>query len=294
MFHGTVQAPAAATRLQQELVDRIIALIHEDNTALGSRVNENRLAERLAVSRSPVRAALNHLVSQGVLTFQPNRGMLLAARPGKPMPNPPGRPEDELLVLIARDRRQGILGEDISENDLIRRYAVPRPVIRGALTTLASLGIVERKSGYGWRLLGHWDEAARHESYAFRSLIEPAAIMAPCFSLSGEWIASMRARHSAILAAPWSDTTSIAFFDMNADFHEGLAQGSGNRHFHAAIRRQNQLRRFSNYYWAHGFERVRANHAEHMEILDRIEAGQLDVAAALMRLHLDIAQAMPF
>lgn len=40
----------------------------------GERVNEVKLATELNVSRTPVRAALNRLVSEGLLTMVPNKG----------------------------------------------------------------------------------------------------------------------------------------------------------------------------------------------------------------------------
>jgi len=40
----------------------------------GERVNEVQLAHELQVSRTPVRAALNRLVSEGLLRMEPNRG----------------------------------------------------------------------------------------------------------------------------------------------------------------------------------------------------------------------------
>ena len=40
----------------------------------GERINEVELAARLGVSRSPVREALQRLVTEGLITFQPNRG----------------------------------------------------------------------------------------------------------------------------------------------------------------------------------------------------------------------------
>ena len=52
------------------------------------------------------------------------------------------------------------------------------------------------------------------------------------------------------------------------------------------MRRQNQLRRLSNYDWDQGMERVRVNCSEHMAMLDHLEAGENEVASALMRSHL--------
>jgi DNA-binding GntR family transcriptional regulator len=96
----------------------------------------------------------------------------------------------------------------------------------------------------------------------------------------------MRARHGAVLAEPWDAASAVRFFEMNAAFHEGLAACSGNRFLLAAVRRQNQLRRLSNYRWGYGTERVAVSCREHLEILDRLEADDREVAAALMRRHL--------
>src|SRR3546814_3525349 len=88
----------------------------------------------------------------------------------------------------------------------------------------------------------------------------------------------MRRRHREIRDAPWSETGSIALFETNAAFHEGLAVASGNRYFANAIQQQNRLRRFSNYDWVYGHERVVVSCSEHLEILDRLEAGERDIA----------------
>lgn len=39
-----------------------------------ARINESELAEQLGASRTPIREALNRLVAEGFLTFQPGRG----------------------------------------------------------------------------------------------------------------------------------------------------------------------------------------------------------------------------
>ncbi|MBI5275783.1 MAG: GntR family transcriptional regulator [Burkholderiales bacterium] len=196
-------------------------------TGLRTRLNENRLAELLGVSRTPVRAALEHLEGKGIVARQRNRGVELVARP---------------------------------------------------------------KLGYGWRFVNDaWDPAARHESYRFRMTIEPAAIREPGYRLAPEWLHQMRERHQAFLSAPWTDASSIAFFEMNAQFHESIAAGSGNRYFVVAIQRQNRLRRLSNYDWKHGRERVEVNCREHLEMLDRLAAGDNELAALLMHRHLEVA-----
>jgi DNA-binding GntR family transcriptional regulator len=76
---------------------------------------------------------------------------------------------------------------------------------------------------------------------------------------------------------------------MNAAFHEGIAAGSGNRYILAAIRRQTELRRFSNYDWLYGTERVAVNCREHLAILDRLAENDREIAALLLRRHIETA-----
>jgi len=216
-----------------------------------------------------------------------NKGIELIQLPAA---NESARPPETLdlaMVRLARERENGLLPDEVSELEVMRRYELGRPEAQKLLARLADLDMVERKPGYGWRFLHEpRDQRLRDESYRFRLLIEPMAMLEPGFQLDPGWIAEMRSRHVEALGRPWREASSIAFYEMNADFHEGLAAATGNRFFHSAMRRQNQLRRLSNYDWDQGMERVRVNCAEHMAMLDHLEAGENEVASALMRSHL--------
>ncbi|MGV6873222.1 GntR family transcriptional regulator [Pseudochelatococcus sp. B33] len=277
---------------QTALTERIFDLIHKEGLVPGDRINEHQLARRLNVSRSPVRAALNALAEQGVVVRLPQKGVQLVELPPRLEIDDGGEGREELLVRIARDRDHGALGDDFSESELMQRYAVPRAMVRDALQSLADLGMVQRKLGYGWRFVTNWGAEVRAESYRFRIVMEPAAILETGFRLPDGWADDMRRRHREISEASWTPALGVALFEVNAAFHEGIAAASGNRFFHEAIRRQNRLRRFSNYNWTHGLERVRANHREHLEILDHLEAGENFAAAGLMHQHLLTASRM--
>lgn len=58
----------------QTVTDDLRELIVQGELKPGEHVNEQPIAERLGVSRTPVRAALNILASEGFLTYHPNRG----------------------------------------------------------------------------------------------------------------------------------------------------------------------------------------------------------------------------
>ena len=279
------------TRLQQELAERIIEMVREDGVVAGSWLNEAGAAKRLSVSRTPVRAAFATLAERGLVRRHPNRGIEwlgMHEKAAEPAPGVLPTDQTELaMVRIAHDRHTGQLADDISELEVMRRYAIGRLEAQRLLARLADLDMVERKPGYGWRFLQDpADPAVHDERYRFRMLIEPMAMLEPGFQLERTWIAEMRARHRDTLARPWREASAIAFYEMNADFHEGLAAATGNRFFHSAMRRQNQLRRLSNYDWDQGMERVRVNCTEHMGMLDHLEAGENEVASALMRSHL--------
>ncbi|WP_037073290.1 GntR family transcriptional regulator, partial [Rhizobium sp. PDO1-076] len=188
---------------------------------------------------------------------------------------------------IARLRREGLLAEQFAELELMRLTGRERTSVRQALTKLEGLGVLQRRKGYGWQFFDPVRDArAREESYNFRLLIETAAILSPEFSLPSEWISSMKVRHKAMMETPWVETSSVTLFEMNAEFHLGISAASGNRYIEEAMRRQNQLRRLSNYNWQYGPVRVAVTCSEHLEILDRLEEGDNEVAAALMRRHL--------
>lgn len=278
---------AMPTRLQQEIAERILQLVRDDALSAGDWLNENATARRLGVSRTPVRAALEHLARQGVVRRHLNKGVEILTLPAANDSTLPPEAIDLAMVRLAHERENGLLPDEVSELEVMRRYDLGRPEAQKLLARLADLDMVERKPGYGWRFLHEArDPRVHQERYRFRLMVEPLALLEPDFRLGKSWIAEMRQRHDVMLTQPWRESSSIALYEMNADFHEGLAAASGNRFIHSAIRRQNQLRRLSNYDWVFGFERVQVNCTEHMAILDHLEAGEPEVASALMRSHL--------
>jgi DNA-binding GntR family transcriptional regulator len=57
-----------------QLVGQIIEIARSDGARPGDRLFEHRLAQRLGVSRGPVRAALQVLAEAGLAGTIPNRG----------------------------------------------------------------------------------------------------------------------------------------------------------------------------------------------------------------------------
>lgn len=281
------------SKLQRDLLPRILEMIRQDALLPGHRLPEAAFARRLQVSRTPVRAALRHLAERGVISALPTGGYALA-RPADEIADgdyaAASADLDAYCVRIAKDRVAGALPPQASEADMMRRYDIGRPLLLRVLNKLAEVGLVERRPGHGWHFSPLNDDAAIVESYAFRRIIEPAALLEAAFSPDPAWLAQMRRRHEAMLARPWSETASVALFEMNCEFHEGLIAASGNRYLLLALQQQSRLRRYSNYSWRYGPERVAVSCREHLEIIARIEVGEREIAAVLLRRHLDRAR----
>jgi DNA-binding GntR family transcriptional regulator len=282
---------ADLTRLQRDLVERILQLMRDDgisprrkNSRPENRswLNEYSLAKRLDVSRTPVRVALTELARRDIISIDSDRGIEILKGPPADAPAVDDA-FDKALVSIARDREEKRIGQEFSELELIRLYELSRPDLQRVLAHLSDLEMIERKPGYGWRFIHPpRDPSAGSERYRFRLLIEPMGILEPKFHVEPKWLEDMKARHVAALAEPWGDHSIVSFFEMNTEFHEGLAAASGNRFIHSSMRRQNQLRRLSNYNWEFGYERVVINVKEHLQMIDYLAEGEKELASAFV------------
>lgn len=280
------------SRLHEETAARIVSLLKDERFSVGQHLVADDLCKRFGISRTPIHGALRLLETRGLVENRPHRGFVLS-RPldtEKIEVEPAVEREDEdarLFVAIADARIAGQLPDQCTQQELVRRFGVHVGVVVRVLRELAKLGLAERKAGNGWRFLPTMDSTrAEVESYQFRMTLEPVILLQPGFALDGEWARRVRMHHDSFLHRPWKDTLAVEFYEMNAEFHEGLARASGNRHMLGAIQQQNQLRRFLNYQWQYPVERVRESVLQHLAILTALESDDRDFAAVLMRRHL--------
>ncbi|MCQ4161843.1 GntR family transcriptional regulator [Roseomonas sp. GC11] len=279
-----------ATPLHRTLARDILDLLRERGTALGERLSRAALAETLGVSRTPVKGAVALLEEIGAVRTE-GRSVVLCQLEGIEIP--PLGPEDSenavarLLVRIARGRADGSVPDEVSERQLAQHLGVSRHLVVQALSQLAESGVATRNRGHGWHFTaGFRDLEERAASYRFRMLIEPAALLEPGFALPPGFAARMRREHERFRDRPWREDDAVAFYEVNAQFHLGLAEASGNRFIAAAVAQQNRVRTLSNLSFTVGAARVPVNIREHLAILDALVVGDRERAALLMRLHL--------
>jgi DNA-binding GntR family transcriptional regulator len=278
----------AITALQAAVARSIIehALMQLDSDEL---LVEGALAKRFGVSRTPVRGALHYLAARKVIEastqgFKPGNAQALHAE----LEHLPQRDADRIVQKIVNDYLDGWMANDFSENELIERHGSTRGEVRSALQKLATQGVVARSRGHGWSFQGLLrGPQAELESYRLRMLIEPAGLLEPTRKTDLAALKKVREAHVRIMER--DDARSEQIFEMNAQFHETLAEQSGNRFFAQIIRQQSALRRLMEYRgYQRDAQRVKASFREHLAIIDAVIAGRNEEASRLMLEHLRI------
>ena len=278
-----------------ELTRKILDILRHEQAEEGFHVREQWLADALGVSRSPVRTALKQLAQLDILRAEQNQGYFLRASPGSPQFDSvslPDTTEDLIYRRIASERFANLLGNPVSVAALVRRFETSRSVVLKVLARMREEGLVEKTPGHGW-LFGPAlnDEASYRESYRYRLLAEPAALLEPGFDLPPRRLARLKRQHGAILETGLESQSIGALFALDAEFHDAIAAACGNRFLAQALRQQTRLRRLSEYEKYNSRERLRDSFAEHLAILTAIEGGDLTAAAEHMRAHLRAAAA---
>lgn len=280
------------TKMQMELATRVVDHIRRQALPIDSLLTEVALAREFKVSRTPVHGALQFLSKHGVVKPVAKTGYLLK-KTGSDLDRIflkiPETEEGRLYLRIASDRAANRLPEQFSEMELMRHYGVTRGFLNRVLRRMAAQGLVESGVGMKWSFLPMLNTLEDHEeSYRFRLLIEPPSVLEVTFKLDQERAMRCRQAHESILTN--SRISSVEWFEINAEFHEMIAAGSGNRFILQAIQQHNQLRRILEYHWLYSRERAQAIGDEHMAILDALEQHDQLGASYLLRQHLEKAR----
>ena len=286
-------APRARTTA---LARRILQMARRDGLAAGAHLPEVKLAERLGVSRSPVRTALAVLKERGLVKLAPNQGYFLALDMDSAAfaaAEVPESVEEVIYRDLVRARFANLIPQQIAVTEVMRRYDCDRATANRVLSQMSEEGVVERSPGRGF-VFGPVlnDAAAYNESYRFRLLVEPAAVLEPEFRPDPKRIRNLRGRHRELLGDGIESLPMSELFEVDADFHEAIGDFCGNRFLAHAIRLQTRLRRLSEYENYSDRARLRDSCREHLAILDALEAADFTQAAELLRRHIEISQAV--
>jgi len=277
--------------LTLQLAPQVLAFAQHCSMRAGDALREVAMADALGVSRSPIRKVFGLFASLGLAYHAPNRGYFLLQHASEinasVLPQAADPLEDFYLKVVA-DFMSGRIATDFFEAELLRRYQVPRGQLLKVLNRLMHEGMIERRPGQGWSLNRFVETTQAHfHSYRFRMAIEPTALLEPGYTVDKVAFAEAKRRQQALLDGEIYIRSPAELFDIGAQLHELIVQCSGNPYFVEAIRQQNQLRRFSSYQPNLNQERLLAQCREHIHLLELIENGEREQAAAFLRSHLE-------
>lgn len=278
------------TNLVKSLAGQIAAHIRSGGLQEGERLTERKLADQFRVSRSPVRAALKQLEEAGILTSGERSGYRLAdpaAARNFEFATDTVDDDEKVYLQIARDRVDGVLPERMNESEFQRRYDLTRGRLAKLLRRMAQEGWIERLPGHGWEFLPILTSLeAYRDSYRFRQLIEPAALLEPTFVLDRPALeARLEEQQWLVDGAIWR-VADARLFEINSGMHESIIECSQNSFFVDALKRVDRLRRLIDYRQMLDREVARERCIEHIEVLQLILMRRNQEASDFMRNHL--------
>ena len=290
-----MQAAARRPRTNHlDLAQRILDVARLRGFAPGTHLPEQQIASLCNVSRTPVRAALRLLTEQGVVQWEAATGYRLVADLTAQVAvaaELPVTAEDELAEAILRDRSARRLDQIVTVAGLMRRYDAERKTVLKALQRLTEENLVDRAPGQSWLFRRAPDDPeTQGESYEFRLLLEPAAILAPGFRLDGARAALLRQGMETLAALPDAAFDTREFQRLDIEFHDMIADGSANRFVADVLSDHLRLRRLPGTYAGVNVFRLKQSLREHLTILDHLENRQYEVAADLLRVHLRLSR----
>lgn len=281
--------------LAVRIANEIGSLIDAGEISHDSHLSTQKLADRFDVSRTPVRDALEILATRGVVEQQPNRGYFARKNDegqSRGATNSAGISLDAPAVYydFAEDWLNDQIPSEVTEQFLATRYGLSRKQLATILTRAANEGWIERKAGYGWRLLpvAKGPEALQ-QIYRFRMIIEPAALLEPTFLLDRPVAEDLRVTLQDLLDGCINEWPVDRLHKFGVEFHQSLMQMSGNPFLLQSLQRANRFRELLEYRSMGQRRRYFDETNEHLEILERIIEGDAASASYLMRAHLQKA-----
>ncbi len=286
--------PPPPSGIAHSVAAGILEFVRKRDLEPGQRLTEQALADELSVSRSPIRKALQYLESAGVVASSPNRGYYLKqdvadiAR----LDIPAVEESDEALYLrVAEERLQGALPEEVTEVDLMARYGLSRLQVQRILNRMAREHMVDRKPGRGWIFRPLLSDADSHrESYRFRMIMEPAALLEPGYVVDREELEKCRREQLDLLQGGIERATPEHLYQAGVHLHETIVAGARNRFLLDSLRTINQLRRVVEYGTRLDRNRLHRQCEEHLQLIDLLLRGERMEAAHFLRQHLNGAR----
>ncbi|GAB3681155.1 GntR family transcriptional regulator [Actinocorallia lasiicapitis] len=184
-------------------------------------------------------------------------------------------------ALVAGEMRPGVI---YSAPVLAERFGVSATPVREAMLDLAKEGLVTVVRNKGFRVTD-LSERDLDEITEIRALIEVPTVAKVASTVPAERVLTLRPRAEAIVAAAESGDV-LGYIEADQTFHLELLALAGNGHLLGVVR---DLRHRSRLYGVTQLSESGAlvdSAREHLELLEKVAAGDSEGAAAFMGHHL--------
>jgi DNA-binding GntR family transcriptional regulator len=170
---------------------------------------------------------------------------------------------------------------------MLRRYGLTGARLARILRRISNEGWIERLPGHGWAFLPVLTSLEAYEdSYRFRLLIEPAAILEPRFTLNRTALERSREQQQWLVDGRIWQVSDAKLFELNSGMHQAIIECCQNSFFIDALRRIDRVRRLVEYRQTLNRHSAIDRCREHIELLDLLLAEKRVEASEFMRRHL--------
>ncbi|MEN0138672.1 MAG: GntR family transcriptional regulator [Rhodococcus sp. (in: high G+C Gram-positive bacteria)] len=284
---GVLSTRTSPTALAMQVID----LIREHDLEVGSHLSEQWVADSLKVSRTPARKALTFMADIGLVEQLPRRGFHLkmsSTELAKVALTAEAGDEEQLYFRIVDDHLGGRFTGEFTTTDLCRRYGLSTRQANLVLTRMESEDLIRRRAGRGWEFTRALTTAEAHDqSYRFRIIVEPAALLEPGYTVDADAFALHRKQQESMLHGNIVFLSRSELFRYGSEFHEMIVDCAHNAYLSDAVKRVNRVRRLIEYNHQADRSRLVTQAREHLHLLDLLEAGDNEQASQFLRDHLD-------
>jgi DNA-binding GntR family transcriptional regulator len=289
----------AAPRLHQRIFEILAARIADGTLPSGTLLLESRVAQQFGISRAPARQALARLAQQGLVRQAEGHGYRVrgrATRAARARPIDPVRlepasswqrfyPEVERAIVA----RTAFAGWRVVETELARHYGVSRTVAREMIARLHQRGVLRRDARFRWYAPALTPQHVG-ELYELRWLLEPVALVKAMPAVPSGFVAAMRRRLERAMARA-ETLDGQALDELEADLHVRLLGHCGSAAMMESLRLYQSLLVAHSflYDWVPRLYPTEPFLPEHLGIVERLEVGAVDEAAAALEAHLKVS-----
>jgi DNA-binding GntR family transcriptional regulator len=276
--------------------------IADRRLAPGLVLTESNIARAFKASRVPVRAALRRLSAEGLVNEFDGRGYLAGSGDAPPLridlSEGGFRVPPQLEAQLGARRWEHIYPEVehavaiclaygrfmVNESSLAEQYDVSRTVAHEVLTKLERAGIIGRDQNQRW-YAGPLTAKNIREHFEIRWLLEPVALRQAFPRLDQR---ELKKRWERVARIKEGRPSPDKLERIERDLHIEAISQCDNALVLETVRRS-QLPLFAAHTTFHRYQRaedIKAMVSDHMTILDRLIAGQLEAAAATLESHI--------